>query len=228
MRQECLEYNPETDSWTEGLRMIGYRAGSATVELPNGTFWIMDDLYTDFQLTSEIYQDGQFYPGPDVPFLGHNGVPCATQVTDDLTFFGNDRGYFYSAARGTFEETNDRMPHTSYAAQCGSATLADGTRVVIVAGGDENAVDTVQIFDLSTEEWTIGAHLPYRVKDGRTVQLRDTFLIVGGIERFGGVYYDTILEFDPVSLDWVVRSETLSIPRERQFMIDVDVERFCQ
>ena len=44
-----------------------------------------------------------------------------------------------------------------YEAQCGSATLSDGTRVVVVSGGYENRpVDTVSIFNTATKEWSIG------------------------------------------------------------------------
>ena len=72
--------------------MVLPRVDTVGAELPNGTFWIMGSYSGAQEYTTELYNEGFFTAGPDLPDYGHVGIPCATQVTDDITFFGNDFG----------------------------------------------------------------------------------------------------------------------------------------
>ena len=56
------------------------RYAPAVVELPNGTFWILSGQHTGNQYTTEIYQNGEFIPGPELPQDSYTERPCATQV----------------------------------------------------------------------------------------------------------------------------------------------------
>ena len=60
--------------------MLGRRTLSAYVELSDGSFWILGGLDSEDWFTTEIYSEGVFSPGPELPTLGYNDRPCAVQV----------------------------------------------------------------------------------------------------------------------------------------------------
>ena len=41
------------------------------------------------------------------------------------------------------------------------------------------------------------------------------------------LYADTVLEFDVVNMDWVVRPERLNVARSSAFVTAVDAELYC-
>ena len=173
----------------------------------------------------------EFVEGPRLPMLGHNDLPCAVQVTPDITFYATDYPFLYDGRTGEFERTEDNMPYSAYGSACGSATLPDGTRIVIVAGGRTSdasniAQTRVQIFNVETREWSEGPELPDTLKYGEAVPYGDTFLILGG-QNLDSYDVGTILEFDPLSMAWITRSEVLSLPRSFFFVTPVEKERFC-
>ena len=226
--QTCLEYVPESGSWMPGPDMMGNRVGSAVAELPNDRFWILSGNQYGDQYSTEYYEDNTFISGPRITDEGYDFYPCAVQISDDLTFFANGASYIYSAERGTFETTNEQMLFPSKNSACGAATTADGSRIVVLAGGFDTPLSSlVQILDVSTETWTFGPDLPTSIYSARTVQTPKSFLIVGGRSRVTNDYSDAILEFDPVNYGWIVRNETLALARRGFYMIDVDKDRFC-
>ena len=166
-----------------------------------------------------------FNDGPDLP-EGDVGYPCSTQVTDDITFYGNEYGYLYDGRLGYFDPID--MPNSAYGASCGAATLQDGTRIIVVAGGDPPNAG-VQIYNMDTMQWTTdGPRLPSPLKYGLTVPYGNSFLVVGGRDGLSETDdLDTILEFDPNNMAWITRPESLERPRAFHFVTTVDKERFC-
>ena len=80
---------------------------------------------------------------------------------------------------------------------------------------------------MESETWTDGPNLPFPISSARTIQTQDSFLLVGGINKDTLEYLDTIIEFDPVNVSWIVRNETLATARDAFYMVEVDRERFC-
>ena len=223
----CLEYIPETDSWANGPVMTGSRVDTTSVEFPNGTFWIMGSYRGPDVYTTELLDGDIFVDGPSLPLLGNVGFPCSTQVSNDITFYGNNFGYLYEDGIGDFERTED-MLYTAYGASCGAATLQNGTKIVVVAGGitSSTAQSRVQIFDLETRQWSEGPPLPSPLKYGLSVPYGNSFLVVGGRNE-QNTDVGTVYQFDPINLSWIIRPEALALPRSYFFMTSVDKERFC-
>ena len=73
--------------------------------------------------------------------------------------------------------------------------------------------------------WSLGPPLPSPVGGGTVVTFEDSFMIVGGSGGSGN--YETVLQFDPVNMDWIVRDQTLQLGRSFSFAIDVEKELFC-
>ena len=50
---------------------------------------------------------------------------------------------------------------------------------------------------------------------------------MGGKDDDNDVYLNSILQFDPIGMDWIRREETMGTARMKFAMIDVDREKFC-
>ena len=65
---------------------------------------------------------------------------------------------------------------------------------------------------MKTGTWQNGPDLPFPIDATRVVQLGKTFLVVGGYSEYrdddGHLW--SILEFDPVNLQWIRRQERLT------------------
>ena len=215
------------NDWVQGPSLLGSRLSSAAVELANGTFWIMSGLDEEDRFTSEMYQDGEFTLGPALPQEGFNSNPCAARITDTLTFYGNNRAFIHNTETGQFQETG-RPIFPAYKSACGAARRPDGSRIVVVAGGqlDTDFLDRVQILDVATGRWTEApVRLPYPLVYARTVALRDSFVIAGGT-NFDD-YQSSLFQFDPVDYSWITLDERLSQARRSFFLIDVAYDKYC-
>ena len=115
-------------------------------------------------------------------------------------------------------------------AACGTATLSDGSRVAIVAGGFDldtfSTIATTRMYDIDKSFWMAGPDLPRPLRLSATVPTAEgSFLLFGGADN--EFYYDTIMEFDPVNVGWVVREEAMTRNKNRIFVVEVDREDFC-
>ena len=211
---ECFSLNSSTNRWEVGPELLYERYYSPSVELPGGRYWVANSNGYNGVGNSEIYQNGEFVPGPPVPVLGLNGRPCAVKISDDEIFFADGESYIMDTNTMEFTMTDDPIIIPSSKSQCGLATKSSGEKMIVVAGGDiAQYQDTVQIYDLSTGIWRIAVEPLIRDSyNGQVVQYMDTFLIVGGRnDQFS--QYDTIMQFDPDAETWSLRPERLRCAR---------------
>ena len=229
--RECYEYQPETNSWVQGPSTIGNREGSATVEVSEGKFWILSGMTDAY--TSEIYENGEFSTGPNLPIVGDNAYPCAAKVNESTIFYGNDNAYLMRGLTGLFTDISAGQPYDFYETSCGCVTRSDGTRIIVAAGGfnrySAGYYSSSYIYDLEIGQWIEGPELPYAMSWGKVIPTDTSFYIVGGYSYSDGTnrFYDRILEFDADNFAWVTREERMDIGRARGFMIDVDKNMFC-
>ena len=100
----------------------------------------------------------------------------------------------------------------------------DGKRKLVVTGTPY--VSTTEILDLDTLQWTDGPGLPFPWAYTASVPYKNTFLVIGGLGTHSGTVYSTdIYEFDPVNMNWITRSETLTQGRHSHaaFLVPDDV-----
>ena len=60
-------------------------------------------------------------------------------------------------------------------------------------------------------KWSFGKDLPYSIRYGASVQLENTFLIVGG---YNGSYLNTLWKYDQLNEDWIQLNQTLKTARQ--------------
>ena len=224
---ECYELVPEDNTWVEGPQLLGQRTNSAFTKLSDGRWWILSGQATNDQFSSEYYDDGRFTIGPTLPTEGYETCsPCAVEVDENRIFYGNKLGWLYVVNQNQFRPTNNPMLFESCGAACGSATKADGSKIIVVAGGNDNGrTDRVQILDPVFETWTEGPRMPYPLINAALVETEDSFLVIGGTGEPS--YQDTVFEFDPIGMTWILREETLSLQRTYPFASALDKSRVC-
>ena len=91
-----------------------------------------------------------------------------------------------------------------------------GKMKLIVAGGftaSNTGIKSSEVFDLETLKWSYGPDLPGRLSLGATLQMNDTFVIIGGFNNEEGENYDSFYEYDQVTNSWVERAEKLTLGR---------------
>ena len=225
--RNCYEYNPESFLWVPGPTFIEERNFSPQVELRNNSFWVLSGIKSPY--TTELLVENNFVEGPDITGTIESTEQCACQVTDDITFFGDAKGYIFDAVTGQFTETNTPMPSIVKSGFCGAATLPDGSRVVVRAGGyaTSSITEESHMYNLSDGTWSRGPDLPNALARAQVVQMADTFLVVGGSGNSGVSYSDKIFEFDPVNLAWIEKEQRLNIGRDRHYVAKVEKSRYC-
>ena len=150
--RECKEYDPAAGEWSDGPDMLEERISASSVELANGTFWVLGSYVYPEKYTSELYQEGGFVQGPELPHDNADIVGCAAHVTDSVTFYAKYASYLYDGDGGEFVRTSDSMPEDADHAFCGTITREDGSKMVVVAGGYDHPYTrtSTQLYDLNT------------------------------------------------------------------------------
>lgn len=83
-------------------------------------------------------------------------------------------------------------------------------------GGLNDATDynSSEIFDVENQSWRSGPRLPNDIRDPASVQVGESFLLVGGSCHLGdcshGQVSNKIYEFNPYIQDWEERGEKLT------------------
>jgi len=141
-----------------------------------------------------------YFTGPQLPSEkeGH----C--QVTLNSThFFITGGGYddvdTYIFNYGSLEWNNQqKLPEIMASAACGLVLNENGEQEIVIAKDFSTFV-----FSMANSEWREGPLLPQSFTNGASVQLRDTFLIVGGRNSVDDTIMNTIYKFDNIDFEWV-------------------------
>ena len=138
---------------------------------------------------------------------------CAVRVNETHLFVaGGQDAFLLEWATATWTP----LPPMRYSRSSHACGVARNPTKVVVVGGDTypaDAADTVEIFDLRFEEWSLGPWLPdaFKLTDATTVAYGDSFILLGGWSASGAS--DKVYEFDPVNNEWFLRPEELKIGR---------------
>ena len=96
--QQCYQYQPEIDSWEAGPTTMNERYYSPTAEVSAGKYLIAGEGFRlatseplDYDFNTEIYQNGEFTLGPDLPdpFIPFFERPCVAKISEDRTFYSD-------------------------------------------------------------------------------------------------------------------------------------------
>ena len=205
MYDSCYSFDFDDNKWVAMESMIDRRGefGSSVI----GNEWFLTggrgtDEYgflTDVIATEIWTESSGFVPGPELPLelWSH----CQLTINDTHVFLADmTRGfspYILDWEEKEYQELRHKLPdYTRYSPACGLLS-PDGYAQSIVIAGD----GTSDILSLDTMTWSTGPDLPINHERMTSVQLSDTFALVGGYNENTEMLEDSILIFDPIAYD---------------------------
>ncbi len=208
-RDNCYDYNPETNSWTTSASLIHARSR------PRSSF--VDDVWLvsgdnagdddDVPFTTEMWTGTSFEDGPRLPTPMYDH--CQFTINSTHVFFVETYLTGQSFMLDWFAETWTELPGMTVDRTYPSCGLIknpeNGLEVVVVQSG------VSEIFNIRDESWRTGPPVEYFF-DAGFAQIGDTFVIVGGLGT-GDEELDTIYKFDHINYDWILMTQRLEVGR---------------
>ena len=209
---DCYMYNNGTWDWFASLGEKRRRAASTMMD---GYGWITGGFSSDLQTmtsTEKIYPDGRVVPGVELP------IPlewhCLNMITERYAILSggynevtgsNRRTFIFDEVDGNWTEI-DTMIDARYGHVC-EVVESDEWGIELIAAGGGSDPRSTEILNLQSLSWDYGPFLPSAIRNAKSVQYNETFLIVGGDGS------NEIYQFDLDHRNWTLRPETLSTPK---------------
>ena len=194
------------------------RRHASAVRMNDTHWWITGGAYeSDVQNTTEIYDSTSRTFRDYVRLPQHIMYHTTVKVRDDLYFmaagsYTDGYSHLFDAATETWTELpGSEVEHSE--GFVGVITLADGTKEIVLAGG-EGAGTSTEIYSFETNSWRAGPDFPISENFyGGSIAFQNSFLAVGGAvgprDYSGAIFY-----LDPDTLEWVDMTTELLTPRK--------------
>jgi len=221
----CKTLNAQEGIWLPGPFMVGPRADFASSLVGND--WVITGGVPSEEPNIQFF-NGNVFQGVTEPNLDIPTTHC--QVTIDMeTIFiaGGEDVFFYNFVSGDIEilDTAPTAALKELGVNCGLITNAGGEKEVVAFQREESA-----IFSISSKKWRNGPSAPGIHNVMATVQLEDTFVVVGGSSG-PPTYtpYDTIFLFNATTHVFDLIEQRLLQAREETMALAVpDAFVSCQ
>ncbi len=156
---DCYSYNYINDQWDlEPFRLEPARFTSASVEIrPDEWLVIGGDTRTETLSETQLFKDGQFFPGPELPIPMR--YPTAVMLDKNRLFIadGYDTNRNFLLDINTYEFTEIApMKYNSYdCTMSGTFFNSSANEIQIV-----NVSDDIQVYSPKTDSWQAGLPFP--------------------------------------------------------------------
>ena len=216
---KCFIYNPRSSGWSQTSSMTIDRS-LAKATIMNNYWWVTGGESANDDLASTEVLNGIgsiFIANVDLPneMLEHNIISLGNNQAILLDFGSS---YLYNG-RSWIRGPDFKQGLWNHA---GLVTFPNGTKMVVAAGGIFEK--TTGLLSLEKGAWQSAPDLPFFIRDGASVQLENSFLIVGGDNDDD--YLNAIVKFDPVIGRWMVMEQKLSTARSQTTAFLVP-DNFC-
>lgn len=215
----CYEYSFSNDEWSKSAPLGDTRYAAASSLLANGS-WFVHGGHEGLR-TSDLFEGNSFIPGPDSPHQYYKH--CLVQVNSSHLFitggvYESSSSYFLNVDTKEWIQMPDMAASVRFDHACGLVENGNGEREIVVAGGDAggtfgSSMVSSEIFSLTNMEWRDGPDFPIDVNGAASVQLSQSFLVVGGFSHGESSYLDGIYEFDRLNYTWSKKNQTLKTAR---------------
>jgi len=217
----CYSLNADNLLWLPLPSMLAPKSRVAASIIDNK--WVISGGYPSAEPAIQIYDAIEFTQADELPehvsFQGH----CQVTVDDNTLFFtatDNDlTTYFYDLATQKLEEIDPIPIGGSFQSACGLVTNQNGEKEVVVVHDELSA-----IFSFTDMEWRPGPISEGLVDDLVSVQLEDTFVVLGGIDDNGFSIVDSIYIFNTTSYEFDLMEQKLSDKKELVLAVAVPDE----
>ncbi len=214
---DCYDYNSSSNTWSSSPGPL-YEKDYATSSIIDGTWLVTgDDTNPDGTMT-EWWTGSQFTMGPTLPKILNRH--CQVSINSTHVFFADCIGketYLLDWESQGITQLDDMTTARSNVCGCGLVQNDQMGKEVVVAG-----YGTSEIFNFGNMTWRDGPDLPSGYGYA-SVQLTDTFLMVGGFESS---YSNKIYIFDEENYYFTLMPETLAYERRWAGAVAVPDEMF--
>jgi len=207
-QDSCYSYDVLRNNWDQQVDLNEKRSYSASSVV--GQYWYITGG-DPTPISTEFYNE------TGKKFVNDKNLPttltahCQVTVDDERVFLASDgyEAYMLNVQTGRFSDL-PRMDSMRLNAACGLIRSADyGDEIVVASQG------TSSVLNLDSMLWMPGPPLDNFTYYGSTVQLDDTFLLIGGDSGQVGAESDAIWLFDNDSFQFVQLEQRLSKGRSK-------------
>ncbi len=226
---ECNQYNHEENRWVRMAEQLSRARQAHKSSMVDSAHWLISggqDNGVELD-TTDIWHDGEFQPGPFLPFPMR--VHCQVTLNSSyVAILGGYNGTEYLRQFHLLDWKNavwilmPDVPVNLSNDPCGLIENSDnGLEMVVLAD-----YDSCYIFNFADMTWREGPNIPYDVKlstEEMLVQMEKSFYIIGG-NTVDGTATDSIFQFDNENYAWNLASSHLQTARRHGAAIAVPDE----
>ena len=225
---DCYYYNPEIGNWNKTSSMTEDRAYAASTVV-QGQWWITGGHKDSIEDLSST----EYLPRSSTNFIPFQNLPVP-RMHHSLVTMDSNRVMLIGGAnpsRDTFifdvnEHTwtdGPRLNSDRERSPAGIVTFPNGTQMITVVSG--SVEQTSEFMNLDENRWHYGPDLPYHISNAASIQLENTFLIIGGQNWTS--YLDSIWMFDPNTENWSQLEQKLTTVRVYTKAAFLVPDEFC-
>ena len=234
----CYKYNPENASWSYMTDMIAKRSQAASI-VHGDKFWI-----TGGRQNGMVHSSTEVLHSSNYSFTLYTSLPSAifghNLLNVDLNYIillgGRYSSYVFNVESHTWKQLPSLLNWRAES-HAGLAIFNNGSQAAVIAGGQIGRTELLFLdspksywlksneMKITSSSWVRGPDMPYNIKKGASVQLNDTFIIVGGIRRWSRAL-NTIWKFDIQTEKWTMLKQMLKFARSQHIAFLVPDE-YC-
>ncbi len=201
---DCYDYDPSSDTWDSSPQLT-FGKNWARSSIIDGTWLVSGDFTIPNGNMTEMWTGTDFVLGPNLPeaMSGH----CQVAINATHVFFADcedQTTYLLDWSLQEWTQLDNMGMDRDNVCGCGLIRNEQMGKEIVVA-----AYGTSEIFSFDTMIWRDGPQLPFGYAYA-SVQLTDTFLLVGGYEEDVS---NKIYIFDEDDYEFTLKSQTLWHPR---------------
>jgi len=233
----CFTYDAVINEWVQDDELQlerGRRYMASALSAPNEWMITGGEDGRGYINTFEFYQDGAFRTGL-TPFQEGIKGHCLVRISPtELLLIGgldpsdyNDKVWHYDVETDVWTAKAE-IPTPRLQMACGVVKRRNDGQVdveVVIAGGFydfDQFLNNVEIYNVAADEWRTSPNaFPFYVSNAKTIQLGDTFLVVGGYDEVDEIYLSSIVQFDVETDNWQIFGRSLNVPRSQEAVIAI-------
>ncbi len=203
--RDCYDYDPSSNTWNSSPGLL-FQKRYASSSLIDGIWLVSGDTHVPDGNMTEFWTGAEFVLGPTLPEMMYS--PCQVTINATHVFFVDcldQTAYLLDWNMQEWTQMDDMTTYKSDFCGCGLIRNDQFGKEVVVAG-----YGTSEIFNFDELAWRDGPELPHGF-GYESVQLMDTFLLVGGLEDDSET--NKIYIFDEDNYKFTLKSQTLWLSR---------------
>ncbi len=209
--RNCYDYIPSSGTWVDSTNMLTRRKQPKSSSI-DGIWLLSGDTLGYGTIDMEMWTVNGFEAG--LPPFPVDSWCLQCQVTLNSTHIFFTFGYQSfpdSFLLDWYAQTwtqLPQMPMNMSESSCGLINNpTNGAEIVIVEEGES------QIFNAHNLTWRTGPEVYEKFDYAGSAPLGDTFVMVGGSDKYSHDELDTIYQFDHINYNWILKPQKLQLPR---------------